>query len=377
MDEKFIALFGQTAYLAQELRGVQGELKPENFGQKIQLVLRESGLVSDTVKQKVLEETLRLSEMMKLWIHEEVEKLSPNLEKSVIDKFSVLEHGLRAQTEKIFQLIQHQQEALQKQNFEQGVRAASVQASPPSPAIAEMQSQVEEVQRRLHLVQRLEVQTQVLLQMMRGLEQGLSEVKQRGFPLAEVQREIETRLVKYQLDLAKKNDPGLGLSQHQIDLVEQKMMEKFTGIEKRMTQLERENTDLRIKLATMEGPSELLKEFVISQAHPNQHMPMPTFHQIPGSDPPHAAFPDLTEKRGSIESENFQAAEKPDLADMRDPLRTKPQNRKPRIMQLEGLHPKAEFLGHPFIFPEEEEDDETTWVPRGSRGGGGSLHLWR
>ena len=72
------------------------------------------------------------------------------------ERFSNLERGLRNQINSLLGFIQTQEKFLQEQGRGPGVETTMVQPTFPSPSFAEMQVKFEEVQTRLHAVQRLE-----------------------------------------------------------------------------------------------------------------------------------------------------------------------------------------------------------------------------
>ena len=87
--------------------------------------------------------------------------------------------------------------------------STTVQPILSSTPVVEIQVKLEEVQRRLQVLQRLETQNQVLLSVIQGLSQGVQNLEGKVVPLTDIKREIDLKLVKHKFSAPATAAPQL------------------------------------------------------------------------------------------------------------------------------------------------------------------------
>ena len=86
--------------------------------------------------------------------------------------------------------------------------STTVQPILPSSSLVEIQVKLEEVQRRLQVVQRLETQNQIWLSVTQGLSQGVQKLESKVVPLAEIKREIDLKFARKKLSAPAASPPS-------------------------------------------------------------------------------------------------------------------------------------------------------------------------
>ena len=89
----------------------------------------------------------------------------------------------------------------------------------PSTSLVEIQVKLEEVQRRLQVVQGLKTRNQVLLSVIQGLSQGVQKVEGKVIPLTEIEREIDLKLAKQKFYVPAAAPPADLASRRDVDLL--------------------------------------------------------------------------------------------------------------------------------------------------------------
>ena len=155
---------------------------------------------------------------------------------------------------------------------------------------------------------------------------------------------------------------------------------KFGEMEKKVGALEKENVDLKIKMNTLQTPTELLENILSAQASSSVHQAppqMPSQAPIP-FEPPQMPNPALPEFEKSSRENLFSGLQfgheeknksRPGFIEL---VGVRPRGEVPyRLRGEESYHPtgsthRGEESYRPFIFPETPEEEETICFGRGN-----------